>query len=118
MVRKYRAHRKGDDRIRYEPNGNVDVLNLVMWNRRTQFGGVDLIPSSSRLEPANVTDNWQDADLHLSLAEGLPPIREQYDYILFDCPPSLSLVSYTALCACDDDPRHRAVCWRKKGLRS
>lgn len=67
--------------------------------RRTEFEGVDLIPSSSRLEPANVTDNWQDADLHLSLAEALTPISEHYDYILFDCPPSLSLVSYAALCA-------------------
>ena len=82
----------------FDPSVEPDAESLVL---NTRFDGVDLIPSSSRLEPANITDNWRDADLHLSLAEALKPIRDRYDYIVFDCPPSLSLVSYAALCASD-----------------
>jgi len=41
------------------------------------------------------------ADGHLSLAEALRDIRDRYDYIILDCPPRLSLVSFAAPCASD-----------------
>ena len=80
----------------FDPSTEPDVESLIV---STEFEGVDLLPSSSRLEPLNISDNWHSSDLHLSLAESLHQVSNRYDYILFDCPPSLSLVSYAALCA-------------------
>lgn len=80
----------------FDPSIDPDAESLIV---PTGFAGVDLIPSSARLEPMNVSDDWQAADLHLSLAESLAGIAANYEFIVFDCPPSLSLVSYTALCA-------------------
>ena len=60
-------------------------------------------PSSAVLAAYDLSDQrqWERSDLHFSLAEGLRTIRDSYDYLVFDCPPRLSLVSFAALCASD-----------------
>lgn len=57
--------------------------------------------------PASV--NLAGAELELSemenrqarLRQALSLLREQYDFIFIDCPPSLGLLTLNALCACD-----------------
>ena len=84
----------------FDPRTETDPLSLI---RRTKFAHIDLLPSSAVLAAYDLSDQrvWEKSDLHFSLAEGLRSIRSSYDYLVFDCPPRLSLVSFAALCASD-----------------
>ncbi len=89
----------GADRL-FDPSSDLTVDSLI---QATGFDGIDIVPASGCLEPFNLTDPaaWESTDQQLVLAEALPRIAGRYDYILLDCPPSLSLTSTAALCACD-----------------
>lgn len=67
---------------------------------KTQFKNVDLIPSSIDLAAAEV-ELAESQDRTLKLRQSLAAIRDQYDYILIDCPPSMGLVTLNAFSACD-----------------
>ncbi|MBO4468238.1 MAG: ParA family protein [Clostridia bacterium] len=67
---------------------------------KTEFKNVDIIPSSIDLAAAEVDligIEHREARLKMAIA----PVREQYDYIFIDCPPSLGLITINALNASD-----------------
>src|ERR1700676_5003703 len=84
----------------FHPGAEHDPQALV---RRTRFPNIDLLPASSTLARFDLSDQkqWERADLHLSLVDSVEQLRTLYDYIIFDCPPRLSLVTFAALCASD-----------------
>lgn len=83
-----------------DPSADADVHDLV---RRTAYPHIDLIPSNPLLGRFDLSDQkaWEASDLQHSFVDPVAALRGLYDVIVFDCPPRLSLVSFSALCASD-----------------
>lgn len=64
----------------------------------TEYG--DLLPSSSDLAGAAV-ELINQPHRELALEKALHSVRDQYDIIFIDCPPSLELLTLNGLCAAD-----------------
>lgn len=62
--------------------------------------GYDLIPANSDLTAAEVVLVKKQAQ-PTSLAKALATVKDQYDYIFLDCPPSLNMLTVNALVAAD-----------------
>lgn len=67
---------------------------------KTKFKNVDLIPSSIDLAAAEI-ELVEIEERTLKLRQALASVRDSYDYILIDCPPSMGLVTLNAFSACD-----------------
>lgn len=77
--------------------GKASIENTIV---KTNFKNVDVVPSSMNLAAAEVDLIEQDhREAQLKMA--LSVVREKYDYIFIDCPPSLGLITINALCASD-----------------
>ena len=64
----------------------------------TDIEGLDIVPSHIDLVGAEI-EMLNMKDREKVLKGLLQPIRDEYDYILIDCPPSLELLTVNALCA-------------------
>ncbi|MBE5780923.1 MAG: ParA family protein [Clostridiales bacterium] len=62
--------------------------------------GLDLLPSNINLVGAEIEMTSMIAREHI-LKEALNKVKEEYDFILIDCPPSLGLLTLNALTAAD-----------------
>ena len=76
---------------------HVPVQDAVI---ETCVPGLMLLPSNIDLVGAEIEMTSIIAREHI-LKEALAPVRECYDYILIDCPPSLGLLTLNALTAAD-----------------
>ena len=66
----------------------------------TSIEDLDLLPADSNLVGANL--ELVEADQReLRLRQGLAPVRDQYRFVLLDCPPALDLLTVNALAAAD-----------------
>lgn len=75
----------------------IDKANLSIEH---VSDNVDLIPSELSLSNFD-RDTAATTGREYLLADLLRPIKDQYDFIIIDCPPALGLITYNALIASD-----------------
>lgn len=78
----------------------VDRIPMESAIIKTEFDGLDLLPSGRHLAGANV-ELAGEGDRIDRLTMALEAIRERYDFIFIDCPPALDLLTLNALVAAD-----------------
>lgn len=68
--------------------------------REVQFPGLSVAPATPDLAGAEV-ELVERPHRELAMREALAPVRDDYDLILIDCPPSLGLITLNMLAAAD-----------------
>jgi len=74
---------------------DVDIKKLILFDELLYF-----IPSTIDLSAAEM-ELVSEVGREFRLREALDEVKEEFDYILIDCPPSLGLLTINALVACD-----------------
>ena len=76
--------------------GECETNDAIVKNVVEEIDGVDIIPSNVNL--AAVEIELIDADQkEFILREAIGKVKDDYDYIVIDCPPSLSMLTVNAM---------------------
>ncbi|RDY23436.1 ParA family protein [Romboutsia maritimum] len=78
----------------------LDNLSIREAIISTEFENIDIIPSATELAGAEI-ELTSMKDREYILKNALAEIRNEYDYIFIDCPPSLGMLTINCLTAVD-----------------
>lgn len=93
----------GVDKSNLSANANDVLLGTAKIEDaiiKSTPGGYDLLPSNSDLTAAEISLVNQ-TNRERKLKDALARIKDQYDFILMDCPPSLNMLTLNALVSAD-----------------
>jgi chromosome partitioning protein len=77
--------------------GKIDITDALI---QTEIANLHMIPSHINLVGAEI-EMLEVEEREKLLKKALAPIRDQYDYIIIDCSPSLGLITVNTLTAAD-----------------
>lgn len=77
--------------------GKIGVKDAIV---KTKFRYVDIIPANINLSGAEV-ELVDFPEREYCFKKAIAAVKDEYDYILLDCPPSLGIITVNALCAAD-----------------
>ncbi len=77
--------------------GTIDIRDTLI---QTEIGNLHMIPSHINLVGAEI-EMLNDENRESALKNALAPIRDDYDFIVIDCSPSLGLITVNSLTAAD-----------------
>lgn len=77
--------------------GECGIKDAVV---KTEYENLEVIPSNVDLSAAEIELIGTEGKEYI-LKNELDTIREQYDFVLIDCPPSLNTLTINAMCAAD-----------------
>ena len=77
--------------------GELEISDCI---QKEVFENLDIIPSNINLAAAEI-ELIDVEDKQFILKKAVDEVRENYDFIIIDCPPSLSMLTINAMCAGD-----------------
>lgn len=80
--------------------GGVPAKDAIL---ETEFNNLWLLPTDMSLASAelDLLDTCEDDELPYQMKKVLAPIRDDFDYIIVDCPPSLGMLTINSFTASD-----------------
>jgi chromosome partitioning protein len=78
--------------------GDVALSAVI---RKTGLDNLSIAPATRDLAGASVELAAMPEGAHTRLKDIIAPVRDQYDYIVLDCPPSLDMLTINGLTAAD-----------------
>ena len=78
--------------------GDIEAKDAIIV---TEFENLSIIPANISLASAEYNLYQQDTGMENVMKDALAPIKDDFDYIIIDCPPSLSMLTVNAMVASD-----------------